>query len=646
MRKILLVIAAMLVMLCFPAAGNAAGDYDVLSYDVHVTVSENNIAEVTETITLDYFQPLHGFYYYLQYKGTAYREIDDEWVSSKYHHNIYNFDVNGYKYSTSREDGYLIAKIGDADKLVSGKQTYVITYRCDMGDNGYDTFDEFYRNIIYWEPGYTIENASFTIDLPKDFDASLVGVTLGEYGYAYTQDVDWQKDGNTISGRATRPVSGGETITVRATFPDDYYVGESDMEALWKTVIWVVSGTCVLLALLLWLIFGKDNRIYPTVEFYAPDSMTPAEVGYIIDGCVDNKDVIALLLYWADKGCIKIVEEEKGKFSFVKLSGLPDQAKQFERTMFDKLFKASDTVSVSSLKQTFYTTMESTKTGVTNFFEGSQKRRVFTKASKTARGFMGLLTILPLAAAIFVLIYGDSDNWLWALGISAVVGWVATRPVFVVAELLEKWRSTRPVTRTVKLILYLLLLLIVFAMYIFVVPAVLVDGDGFAFVPLLLMTCGATFIMMLLTVIMRKRTKQGDIWLGKILGFKNFIDKAEKDRIIRLVEENPSYFYNVLPYAYVLGVTNKWAKKFEGIGVEPPQWYSGYYGSSMFNTILFTSLITRNMSGFQTAMTSRPSTSSYRGGGYGGGYRGGGGGFGGGGFSGGGFGGGGGGGSW
>ncbi|MDD5016749.1 MAG: DUF2207 domain-containing protein [Eubacteriales bacterium] len=646
MKKVLLLVAVILIVMCLPRTACADGEYDIVSYDVHITVSENNIADVTETITLDYLQQRHGFYFYLQYRGTGYQLIDDEWVESGYDQNIYDFNVDGYEYSLSREDGYLIAQIGDADMLVSGEHTYVITYKCDMGDNGYDTFDEFYRNLIYWQPGYTIENASFTIELPGDFDASLAGVTIGEYGYAYTEDVYWEKDGNAITGYALRPMYGGETITVRATFPDNYFAGESNPMQTLTYVVYGICAFCVLLALVLWIIFGRDERVFPTVEFYAPDGMTPAEAGYVIDGCVDDKDVIALLLYWADKGYLKIVEKEKNEFEFVKLGDLPDHARKFERTMFDDLFKGRDAVAISSLKQSFYTTMQTTKTGVSNYFDGSEKRMVFTKASKRSRGFMGLLTMLPIAVTMFILVNRDAGNIFWALAIAVVVAWVISRPVSVLVELMEKWRSTQPGARAAKLILYLLILAVVFAMYIFVVPAVLEGSAAFTATPAMPVTCAATFIMLLLMVIMRKRTKQGSEWYGKILGFRNFIEKAEKDRILKLVEENPSYFYNVLPYAYVLGVTNKWAKNFESIGVEPPQWYSGYYGASMFNTIVFTSLMTRHMSGFQTAMTSRPSTSSYRGSGYGGGFRGGGGGFGGGGFSGGGFGGGGGGGSW
>ena len=39
------------------------------------------------------------------------------------------------------------------------------------------------------------------------------------------------------------------------------------------------------------------------------------------------------------------------------------------------------------------------------------------------------------------------------------------------------------------------------------------------------------------------------------------------------MEEDPSYFYNILPYAYVMGLTDKWIKQFENIAVPPADWY-------------------------------------------------------------------------
>ena len=125
--------------------------------------------------------------------------------------------------------------------------------------------------------------------------------------------------------------------------------------------------------------------------------------------------------------------------------------------------------------------------------------------------------------------------------------------------------------------------------------------------------------------------------MGQILGLRRFIEVAERDRLIALVEETPEIFYNILPYAYVLDVTDVWSKKFESIAIQQPDWYVS--SNPNFSTYLLWSSLNRSMSTINTAMVSVPAPTGSSGGG--GSFGGGGGG---GGFSGGGFGGGGGGG--
>ena len=62
---------------------------------------------------------------------------------------------------------------------------------------------------------------------------------------------------------------------------------------------------------------------------------------------------------------------------------------------------------------------------------------------------------------------------------------------------------------------------------------------------------------------MKKNTYFGDEIISKIKGFKSYLEKVEKDKLDALVLENPNYFYDILPYAYVLGVSKKWVDKFE-----------------------------------------------------------------------------------
>ena len=124
--------------------------------------------------------------------------------------------------------------------------------------------------------------------------------------------------------------------------------------------------------------------------------------------------------------------------------------------------------------------------------------------------------------------------------------------------------------------------------------------------------------MILLYQVMPKRNSYGNEMLGKIKGFKNFLETAEKHRLEAMVIKEPTYFYDILPYAYVLGVSDKWIEKFESIAFQAPTWYEG---SSSFNMHTFGTFINSTMSSAYSSMSSSPSSSS---GGSGGGSSGGG----------------------
>ena len=54
-----------------------------------------------------------------------------------------------------------------------------------------------------------------------------------------------------------------------------------------------------------------------------------------------------------------------------------------------------------------------------------------------------------------------------------------------------------------------------------------------------------------------------------------------------MIESDPDFYYRILSYAIVLGLENKWAKKFDGMIVQDPEWFTGltpfdiYYFSRM-----------------------------------------------------------------
>jgi uncharacterized membrane protein len=131
-------------------------------------------------------------------------------------------------------------------------------------------------------------------------------------------------------------------------------------------------------------------------------------------------------------------------------------------------------------------------------------------------------------------------------------------------------------------------------------------------------------------LIMPARTMRGAQTRIALLGFEEFLIRAEKDHIDRL-QSHPELFDKYLPYAMALGVERKWAHAFVNLYLQPPNWYQGNYSSGFGPLLLLNGLNAFNHQAFSTMVSSPRSSSSGSSG------------FGGGGFSGGGFGGGGGG---
>ena len=132
--------------------------------------------------------------------------------------------------------------------------------------------------------------------------------------------------------------------------------------------------------------------------------------------------------------------------------------------------------------------------------------------------------------------------------------------------------------------------------------------------------------LLLFSRLMPAKTLLGARTRLEALGFQEFLGRAEKDRLERMAD--PHLFSRYLPYALALGVVDNWARAFEGIYQEPPDWYSSPGGFHTFNTSSFSHSINQAASTMTAALISAP-----RGSGSGGGFSGGssGGGFGGGG---------------
>jgi hypothetical protein len=138
-------------------------------------------------------------------------------------------------------------------------------------------------------------------------------------------------------------------------------------------------------------------------------------------------------------------------------------------------------------------------------------------------------------------------------------------------------------------------------------------------------------------IIMKRPTIRGRKLLDEILGFKDYLEIAEKEELNlrNPPEKTPELFEAYLPFALALGVDQAWAEKFASVlaairqtdgTTYQPAWYNG-----SLNTMNLSGATSRLSNNLNTAISSSVTPPGSSSGGGGGGFSGGGGGGGGGG---------------
>lgn len=630
----LCICACLLVSFLQPVAAREA--FVIEDVQIEMQIQEDGTYLVKENYTLDFAQARHGFYrtiptkYEMQWTNEDTGAIDSE----KYYFPVKNITCSTQCSVNYENDGVAI-RLGDEDRTVIGKQTYEISYVVHTKDLRYHGAQMLYWDLIGNGFDTTIEHMSYRILMPKAFDAQEVFTNTGGYR-ENGNDLSYQIEGNIIYGELQSPLHNYESATIKVNLPNDYFQFPEPTDYLFYALLLTIALFVV--SAILFYIFGKDDEVFVTVEFQAPQGLDSAGVGFVVDNMVDNKDIISLIIDWANRGYVEI-EDENHHMTLKKVKSMEEaDTTPYERIFFDAIFPGN-TIEVSEAdlkKAEVGKGLQQAKLSLSRYFTKHKHRRVYTSASVSLQMGMILMITIPAFACSFAALYMYYELAEMAIGavfIAILVAVGCVPWIFLMHKRYVLKKSNYMALWAIMLVLNAIFFTITMVMMI-------AFGNDHAWIYAIVYgICELAMLFMLM--FMDKRTKQGNRWLGQILGLKEFIETCEKERLELLVEENPSAFYDILPYAYVLGVSDVWSKKFEHILMQAPSWYhSSTYHGDMFTTYLWWSYFHRSFQNTTTAATYVASSNHGNGGG---GFSSGG--FSGGGFSGGGFGGGG-GGSW
>lgn len=613
------------------ASADSGDLIEVQAYTVDMQVNKNRKVDVTEYITVKFLASgLTMFYRSLPTEGCKYENFTATCNgNADFSYEVaYNPDIDGF---------IDVNCIGGAER--GNVWTYKITYTMLQG---VESEDGMTIDVVGFGWSVPLHNVRASVHFPEAVAQENVKVYIGGYG--------------TSEHAEYTLLNGGKTLTVQAdrlelVYNDTYYesmargitvdftLGEGVFDGYFETRVYTEDIGKLLLAAILCiavatvvLVTKPKREIIAPISVKPPEGMSPILMGKILDGAVDNEDVTSMLYYFAYKGYLKIDLTDEDDPELIRLvKELPSSAPEYEKTLFDGLFEEGEyrmkevedgkkieyfSVYVSELVTKFYESIQTAKLQITT------PKPMYAYKSCFLYGFGQLLGgAFALLAGIFM---GRKlgGGFVYPLGGVLILPLIVNLVLGVVRENYRfKWTAKKRFVILCVEWAIALLSTVVFTLCF--ADHLMTEWEK-------LVLCIGGFLPALLTQSVLVRTEEYGETLGKILGFKEFIVATEEDKIEFMLQENPELYYEVLPYAQVLGVTDEWEKKFEKITLQPPTWYEG-------NLTTFDYLIIHRC--MQSAMMrSMAEAAKSAGGGYVGGSGGGGGfgGFGGGGFGGGG----------
>jgi uncharacterized membrane protein len=546
----------------------------IKSFDVQIHIQPDSTVLVEEKIQYDFGDASkHGIFrtipvvYPGKFSGFVSAPITN--VSVRDEKN------NAYTYTVSRSGSDVTIKVGDADKTVTGRKVYILSYTVDRSIGYFSDHDELYWNVTGNAWPVPIQSVYATVFFPKSFATSDVkascfvgysGSTVSCEQKNLVSNSDGTVSGATFSVDSLNPEEG---LTFVVGWPVGVVFKPTTPQLLWLALLdnkIVLIPVLVFITLVsLWRTRGRDpeGRGVIIPQYDAPDKLTPVEVGTVLDEIVGTKNISTEIIYLATRGYLKINRIETGSilktvdYELEQLKDSSSLTEVFDVQIWNMLFSSNTRIKLSDLENNV--------------------------SEKIAR-----ITLLVCEVLV-------------------TKGYFSSNP--------EKTRSNYIAGS------------IWFGVIFFLIALFFNVSGVFAFAS----AAVSSIIIFIFAFIMPSRTKKGVEAKEYILGLKLYLTVAEEARINfhNAPEKNPQQFEKYLPYAMALGVEKQWAKQFESLQMENPSWYNDSVHQDAFNAALFANEINHFSSSVNSTFSETRASSGgsgFSGGDSGGGFGGGGGG--------------------
>jgi hypothetical protein len=534
------------------ATGIEGGAFEVTEYDLTAEVGKDHTYTVEEKISVNIPDQLQNVEFAIPSGNFRIGDIEVENAQ--------------YEAKTASEASKIV--IDDPEKLTKGEHVYTIKYKIREYLDHDDSKDMFFFDVLLPEWKQPIGKVSIKATFPEDFPFDDMQCYAGQFGVQdSTNKITFKakESKHTVSVKGEMiPENFG--ITLKAQLPDGYW--EKALDGSWSiTAITLVMYGLTLILFILWVIGGRDPKVKRERVTRPIEGLTPVELGYIFNGEVRNKDVLNLVLQFAQKGYLRISEYEPKRYRLIREKAPVGEERMYRsayRILFEDVYKGR-ALSMDKIGQRIEKVRAAITDDVAAGFAASEYSP-FTPISRAFRAAGAAMLGLGVGLSAMFSYYYDykSPNYAEALMVAAAGA--------AAALLLCKVIDDRDSTSAQSSMYAEMLAVMIFALPVIYTSFRVVRNTGkpYAAIPMIIAAGIAEFFI----IIMRARGRENAKTVNRIRRLRQFISHPTPKDVLENHLADSDYYYDMLLYALAFGAEESWAISFLTLDVPEPEWYA------------------------------------------------------------------------
>ena len=381
---------------------------------------------------------------------------------------------------------------------------------------------------------YPVDAMSFSVTMPGEI------TTKPTFSSTYMQSsvesrIKTIVGGQLLNGNTTKGFQDREKVSLVMDVSEEMFPGKLLLERVGNPEI-VPMSIFAILALVYWIVFMRTWPVFRHDRTIPIEGLTAGELGCRLTAA--GVDLTMMVFTWAQLGYLRIMVDKKGHVLLEKRMDMGNERGETENRIFRTLFSRGDMVDATGARYAkLCRSVEETVSGI---------REMYTKRAGNAKIFRMLGCAISVFCGIcFAMNLAKTQIPQVLLSILFVIFGVVTAWGMQGAMYKMHVRGKVPVYIGSVCGLLWILLGVIAGQWI--MGLVVVIGQ---------------FLIGLLAAYGGRRSELGVFHAGEVLGIRHFLRKLDEKQLKRLLDNNPDYFFDMLPYAIALGVDKRFAKAF------------------------------------------------------------------------------------